>query len=526
MRKNLLCLALFVTCSLFLAADHIGRIQVSDPSARSTVARDGRSFILTEQALQEMIVQGRLQSIRVQPDSMIADHSHERFQQLYNGMKVYGAQVIVERERQRIVTISGQYYPIQDLDMNENLSPEQAVEILAADIGANRYQSLHKQAVRAVFPRDDGTYRLCFQIELKLDNSAVESALVDVLDGTLYARSSSHKFETLIGIGNDYHGVARKFPHYYENGTYYLYDDHVIRPIKLATFDIDNGGYVVSGSSAYWQNKGVNVSAHYNVGLTYDFLYLFLGVQGLNGDNLDMNVVTNRTQYTDNAYWDGQNINFCKTGSMNAQYAASLDIVAHECAHGVTQFNSNLTYSFQSGALNESFSDIVGSSVEQYWQPAGKGLFCADWYIGEDAFPSYSYGINKGYVRYMANPNKFSQFHNANYPDPCHLSQYYNLPFATDRGGVHVNMTIFSHAYYLLAVGGTNPVSKKTVSAIGMEKALKIFWRAWVYKLSESSTFQNAAQALLNSAYDLYGSGSTEYAQTVKMLQAIGYTVS
>jgi thermolysin len=209
--------------------------------------------------------------------------------------------------------------------------------------------------------------------------------------------------------------------------------------------------------------------------------------------------------------------------------AAAIDVVAHEYSHGVTQFTSGLEYfctqTAQPGALNESFSDIMGTAIEFHWQEKGNGFDKADWLIGEDMYPNYN---SSNYLRSLPNPNsRKDRFYGTDYPEPCHLSQCYIFPNTAqgDWGGVHFNSTLYSHAYYLLSEGGTNPVSQKSVSGIGIEKATKIFYRAWTYWMTSTSSFWNAANYLLWSANDLYGSSSNEYAQTIKAMEAIGWIV-
>jgi thermolysin len=95
-----------------------------------------------------------------------------------------------------------------------------------------------------------------------------------------------------------------------------------------------------------------------------------------------------------------------------------------------------------------------------------------------------------------------------------------------DWGGVHFNSTLYSHAYYLLSAGGTNKVSGLSVSGIGIEKATKIFYRAWTYYMTSTADYLFAANCLLQSAGDLYGANSNEYAQTIKAMEAIGWTIN
>ena len=97
---------------------------------------------------------------------------------------------------------------------------------------------------------------------------------------------------------------------------------------------------------------------------------------------------------------------------------------------------------------------------------------------------------------------------------------------ALDNDNVHLNATIFPHLFYLLAHGGTNNVSRLTVTGIGIQKAAPIFYDAFANRMVASTNFLGAANALLDSAFTLYGSDSTEYAQMKNALRAIGYTVS
>ena len=184
-------------------------------------------------------------------------------------------------------------------------------------------------------------------------------------------------------------------------------------------------------------------------------------------------------------------------GPQSVDYlAGSLDVAAHELTHGVTESSSGLIYLNESGALNEAFSDIMGTSVEFFYQPVGAGIGQADFLIGEDSIRAPS-GAGLSGIRSMNNPAAFG--------DPDH----YSIRFTGtgDNGGVHINSGIVNHAFYLAVAGGTNRVSGLTVTGVGIaniEQMEKVFYRAFVFLLPANATFATARAATIQAARDLY----------------------
>jgi thermolysin len=176
-------------------------------------------------------------------------------------------------------------------------------------------------------------------------------------------------------------------------------------------------------------------------------------------------------------------------------FSGAIDVVAHELAHGVTDYTSDLVYRNESGALNEAFSDIIGTSVEYFYQQAGSGYLKADYLLGEDlSAPS-------GAFRSMANPQA--------YDDPDHYSKRYTG--TADNGGVHSNSGIANNAFYLAIEGGANRTSGLSVQGVGAanrEKIEKVFYRGFTQFLPANATFSMARAATLQAARDLYGAGS------------------
>lgn len=174
----------------------------------------------------------------------------------------------------------------------------------------------------------------------------------------------------------------------------------------------------------------------------------------------------------------------------------TLDIAGHEMSHGITERSANLTYANESGALNESMSDVFGSMVESY---ARGGVINDDtWKIGEQA---YTPGTAGDALRSMKDTHSGG--------DPDHYSERYTG--TADNGGVHTNSGISNNIFYLAVAGGTNHVSGVTVTGVGANNAAKIWYRALTVYMTSSTNFAQARMATLNAATDLYRASSTQY---------------
>jgi thermolysin len=194
--------------------------------------------------------------------------------------------------------------------------------------------------------------------------------------------------------------------------------------------------------------------------------------------------------------------------------------VGHELTHALTEFTSNLIYRNESGALNEAFSDIMGTSVEFFFQPPGDGPLKADYLIAEDTDTAMRPGSQTG-DRSLADPGSFRQ--RPGTPDPDHYSKRYVGP--QDYGGVHLNCTIVGHAFYLAIEGGTNRTSGLSVQGVGganRDQIEKVFYRAFVYSLNSNATFSAARIATIRSAQELYGVGSAADRAVTQAWTAVG----
>ncbi|GGJ12938.1 M4 family metallopeptidase [Streptomyces brasiliensis] len=247
------------------------------------------------------------------------------------------------------------------------------------------------------------------------------------------------------------------------------------------------------------------VDAQYGTNETWDYYKNVHGRTGIAGDGKGS---YNRVHYGNNynnAFWDDNC--FCMTygdgdGTTFGPLVA-LDVAGHEMSHGVTSSTAGLTYSGESGGLNEATSDVLGTLVEWYANnPSDPG----DYLIGEKIVRS---GFGAAALRFMDKPSKDGS--SADYWS----SSVGNLD-------VHYSSGVANHFAYLLAEGSgpktINGVSYDspthngaTVTGIGRDKLGKIWYRALTVYMTSSTNYAGARTATLNAAKDLYGNGSAEY---------------
>lgn len=215
-------------------------------------------------------------------------------------------------------------------------------------------------------------------------------------------------------------------------------------------------------------------------------------------DNAGMDIILNVHFGVDynNAFWDGDDMTFGDgDGIIFVNFAKSLDVVAHELTHGVTQFTANFDYYSQSGALHEHFSDVFGSVITQYAN--GQTAHNADWLIGDEIMGPELYGEA---LRSMKAPG--TAYDNpllGKDPQPDHMNNYYTGP--ADNQGVHINSGIPNKAFYLAAM------------EIGTDKAALIWYHA-LQKLWATANFNDAVGVIVNSARILSKDGKVPLGST------------
>jgi len=246
--------------------------------------------------------------------------------------------------------------------------------------------------------------------------------------------------------------------------------------------------------------EGAPASADVAVNEAYDGLgdtwTLYEDVYGRNSIDdagLALSGTVHFSEQYDNAYWDGEQMVFGDgDGVLFNRFTISVDVIGHELTHGVTGATANLAYKNQSGALNESISDVFGSLVKQY--ALKQSAEEADWLIGAGLLAP---GVQGVALRSMKAPGTAydDERLGGKDPQPAHIRDY--LRTTSDNGGVHTNSGIPNHAFYLAAVA---------LGGNAWEQAGHVWYETVTGgALHADATFAQFAQLTVATADRLYG---------------------
>ncbi|MEC9483748.1 MAG: M4 family metallopeptidase [Halomonas sp.] len=183
------------------------------------------------------------------------------------------------------------------------------------------------------------------------------------------------------------------------------------------------------------------------LGATYRFFWEVFERDAIDGRGMPLIGTVHYGRDYDNAFWNGAQMVFGDgDGELFNRFTASLDVVAHELAHGVTEREAGLVYAYQSGALNESLSDVFGSLVRQHY--LNRTAAQADWLIGAELLTER---VSGRAMRSLAEPGTaYDDSVLGRDPQPGHMRDY--VETQADNGGVHINSGIPNRAFYLVAM--------------------------------------------------------------------------
>lgn len=507
-----------------------------------------------DERVTRMLRGGDLRVRERRADKLVPGRVIERADQFHGGVRVFGGDISRQVASGQTISIFGTLYDGISIDTVPQVGEPAARATVEARAGVRLGPAREGELVvlpldglPAVARAEGRDYVLAWKMRAAMPGD-IREYFVDATTGQIVFEYGDLQTQNAVGRGTGVLGDSKKISVQSVGGTFNTMDG--LRPPSIRTYDMNgnpsrvedilNGratlvpsDLAIDADNAW--TDGAVVDAHVYAGWTYDYYFRRYGRKGLNDNNITMRSMVHPIrrdtvstlfntypEYFTNAFYAGGGYmvygvglpsGFTQGGRSWNYMSGALDIVAHELTHGVTDYTSDLIYFNESGALNEAFSDIMGTAVEFMYQAPGDGLLKADYLAGEDVVRAVFVATNG--IRSLADP--------AAYGHPDHYSlRYLGL---VDNGGVHSNSGIANHAFYLAIEGGTNRVSGLAVQGVGSanrEQIEKVFYRAFTQLMTANSTFVVARGATVQAARDLYGVDSAAERAILQAWTAVG----
>ncbi len=466
--------------------------------------------------------------------------SHHRYELYHNGLLVKHAQLVVHERDGFVVTFNGEWPQDLSTTSNANFSRETAVEKALEFLPADKYmwesagaEHLHKHAhhdesatfypepvltyYNASFDHEPNNYQLAYHMIVHgMEPHFRKEIVIDANTGDLIiAYDILCSTNTPATAETKYHGTQTIITDSIGVDSFILRES--TRGFGIETYDLNTSNDADDAinfvdNDNYWNNINAEVDeaatdAHYAAEMTYDMFDQKLNYTGVDGDSMALISLVHFGNSVVNAFWNGSWGTFGDGNGVTFSPLTSLDVVGHEFGHGVTGNTAGLIYMDESGALNESYSDIFGAVVE-FWGD----IATADYFVGED-FDLVGNGF-----RSMSNPNAEGD------PDTYFGDNWAPLG-GGDNGGVHTNSGVQNYWFYLLSEGGSGTNDNNynyNVAGVGQNTAIFIAFRNLRYYLTPSSTYADARKGAVLSATDLYGECSFAVEETKNAWRAVG----
>ncbi len=443
--------------------------------------------------------------------------------QTYQGIPIWPTELTVQINKAgQIDLLNGYYIPSPH---NIILTPqiEQTAAIEAAQAAINDI-TVSKEIRLIIHAPQGSPPRLAWQVDFAPSLTTRWQVFIDALQGGVLKKLNHVNFAASTGSGYDATTptpINRPLNLWNIADTFYMVDTsktamfipptlspttfNELRSLQGAIIIEDAQGRtsldtapVTSNDANNWTNANA-VSAAYGLSEAYDYFFTRHDVEHLVGANESIKAIVNFGTNYNGSFWQ-PDLKLIVLG--NAQnYAASLDIIAHELSHALVNKTARLIYENQSGALNEAFADIFGEAAE------ASSFGSTDWLMGSQLSQP---------TRNLANPAAIN-IPTTTRPYPANMTQYIKADdsfldsFANrDFGGVHFNSTIISHAFYILA------------SSIGLFDAEKIFYHTLAFQLTRYSQFIDARLGAIVSAEKIFGTNSTQALATANAFTSVG----
>ena len=470
-----------------------------------------------------------------------------RIQQYYNGIPIEGAKYILHEKDDYVKKANGKLIadftkakekPLINKENSttgllkqikaktyiwEDTEFENSLKAQKQDLYATNYPTPILVYMSPKFDQSFENYRLAYKMEV---------SSLEPFESYIYY-VDAHNGEIIHKITNILHcNVGTGQTNY--SGTVNISTDSHNGQFRLHNYCLDGGGegiitkhrpnrfgdgVDITNSTNTWTTNKNGIEAFWATELFYNYMRQYHGQISTdgNGELLNVNVNVNLkypSSCSANSCWAAfywQNQAWFSDATLSYGAPVALDIVAHEFTHGLTYKTANLLYQNESGALNESFSDIFGVVVERVMGDNQNGL---DWLVGEDARA----------LRDMSNPNLYGD------PDTYLGDNWYELNgcspwFGNDYCGVHTNSGVQNYWFYLLAEGGSGINDQEqnfNVTGIGIVDAAKVAYRNLTQYLTDNSDYADAENGSIQAAIDLFGANSNKVQQVRNAWCAVG----
>lgn len=464
-----------------------------------------------------------LQEFRTEQDDI--GYTHIRYQLYFQKFPVMGSVLIAHIRDNRLHSFNGDVYRrLQKTDgqpIPETVclatamdsvhasgflwqipEEEQAIKEIRNDANASWFPKGELMFVPAGLDFAGGNFELCYKFNIHAQNPRVaQNIYIQALTGRLHARENMLHTTDVPGTAvTKYSGTKSIITDSTAPFNYRLREN--TRGLGVYTLNLRKGtnyGAAVDflDSNNYWNNINLNkdeiaTDAHWGAETTYDYFKNKFNRNSFNNNNARIVSYVHYSNNYDNAFWDGVRMTYGDGNSFKP--LVCLDVCGHEIAHAVTTYSANLVYSYESGQLNESFSDIFGNAIERYGKPSSYS-----WKIGEEITTTGTGLRNMQDPRLKGHPRCYKG-----------TNWYYGTG---DNGGVHLNSGVQNWWFYLITEGGTglNDFSKAyKVDSLGILSAEKIAYRNLTVYLTPNSQYSDARYYSIQAAKDLFGPCSKE----------------
>jgi thermolysin len=468
--------------------------------------------------------------------NIVSDRSgstHVKYQQIYKDIPVFGSELIVHLDADNVVKgTNGKFTEGLAINVKPTISAKDARSAILKHNRQNKAISGKKPMLMILVHKGKPClvwHLTVAGVDKDLENNEMPAEweyFINARSGKIvwrYNNIQHHTRTTGSGTGHYLGNVTINTVHNHTGGNYELEDQWLPTSARIHTHDSNGGtapGPISEDSNNNWSATGQEqeVDCHVYSRMVYDYFLTVHGRDSYDDAGADMHIhahVNTPSWMQNNAAWSpsSQLVKVGDGDGVDFDSWCALDVLGHEWTHAVTEHTAGLVYSNESGALNESMSDVFACLIDGGW------LFGEDIWLGATA-PA---------VRNLEDPTNGGQYDPANPIDsvldghqPDHMNDIYTG--ALDNGGVHINSGIMNKAAHLIAAGGTHrgiPVC----DALGRDVLGRLYYQALTTHLTSSSDFEDMRDAVLDALDDLY-SGDPRYgrweASIINAFAAVG----